>query len=141
MYISRNILIAIYLHSDRTESQQQKQDLSFLDDVMALKCSSLYRKCYQIIYVFCYQNIVSNNDFVFNFRLQHLAYVYDIYQNNIYAKILKINQICFAKIPNVSFQILIQSKENSLLLGHLSNSGDLLLWIGVHRSPSCVNIR
>lgn len=37
MYISRNILIAIYLHSDRTESQQQKQDLLFLDDVMALK--------------------------------------------------------------------------------------------------------
>ena len=25
-------------------------------------------------------------------------------------------------------------------LGHLSNSGDLLLWIGVRRRPSCVNI-
>ena len=37
IHINRNILIAINLHSDRTESQQQKQDLSFLDDIMALK--------------------------------------------------------------------------------------------------------
>ena len=25
-------------------------------------------------------------------------------------------------------------------LGHLSHSGDLLLWVGVRRRPSCVNI-
>ena len=25
-------------------------------------------------------------------------------------------------------------------LGHLSDSGDLLLWVGVRRRPSCVNI-
>ena len=29
---------------------------------------------------------------------------------------------------------------NSVLLGHLSHSGDLLLWVGVHRRPSFVNI-
>ena len=29
---------------------------------------------------------------------------------------------------------------HNAFLGHLSNSGDLLLWVGVHFCPSCVNI-
>ena len=32
------------------------------------------------------------------------------------------------------------SRPLEIFLGHLSNSGDLLLWLGVCRHPSCVNI-
>ena len=55
----------------------------------------------------------------------------------------------FLRLTDISFSTLIigsciDNKKTAVflswLLGHLSNSGDLLLWVGVRRRPLSVNI-